>query len=583
MLLIRGILNSFGRGGDNGQRIRDGILEIMHRHKIPRRGSHIEQWHQKLHNNTTPDDIGICEAMIAFNQTNDMNKYWEVLSHHGISKERLASFERPVTMDPIYMPHIVNDLYDFLKILKSVHSGTDLITSIEAARSCLNGEVNKYLGDILVNMNNWDKISQIERAVRARVLINQTANRGDINQYREALYVDIALENYIRQLCESIIHLDISPKNLLRELTLLIDNASITIEDQEFSIASDDWKTISDRYMNTFESDKTQVLIIKAAADRIVRVLGTCVDTYNHLIDPKAKTLGEQFGADPETVEMFTEEIIRGSSLFSLSIILKKIDFHLRNLANLKPWQIISPLPHISGRLVNVSSLTEVAYEIFKEPTILIAKRVTGEEEIPAGVTGVISITELDALAHVSVRARNSKVLLAVCFNEEEMSNLENLIGQTVKLSMISGGIVAQISDEITVNNQETAIIKTEIKRPLPIENVAISFEEFGEGKTGAKANNCLVLRRSLPNYIGVPNSVALPYGLCERVLNYDLNSERLSRYEQEIEKLESLGHNSAEESLNTLKSIILELEIAHDDILNIQSQLDTIGTPRDQ
>ena len=50
-------------GGGNGQRIRDQILEIIHRHHLGEKaGTFIEDWHQKLHNNTTPDDIVICEA-----------------------------------------------------------------------------------------------------------------------------------------------------------------------------------------------------------------------------------------------------------------------------------------------------------------------------------------------------------------------------------------------------------------------------------------------------------------------------------------------------------------------------------------
>lgn len=88
----------------------------MHRHHIPRRGdTHFyEQWHQKLHNNTTPDDIGICEAVIAYLESNDMWKYWEVLHKYGITRERLASFERPITELPAYLPHIVNDMKDYL-------------------------------------------------------------------------------------------------------------------------------------------------------------------------------------------------------------------------------------------------------------------------------------------------------------------------------------------------------------------------------------------------------------------------------------------------------------------------------------
>ncbi len=58
--VVRRILGQVGRGGP-GQEVRDGVLNIMHRHRIKElHGTWLEQWHQKLHNNTTPDDIVIC-------------------------------------------------------------------------------------------------------------------------------------------------------------------------------------------------------------------------------------------------------------------------------------------------------------------------------------------------------------------------------------------------------------------------------------------------------------------------------------------------------------------------------------------
>jgi alpha-glucan,water dikinase len=37
------------------------------RNHIPeKKGTWMEEWHQKLHNNTTPDDVPICSAYITF-------------------------------------------------------------------------------------------------------------------------------------------------------------------------------------------------------------------------------------------------------------------------------------------------------------------------------------------------------------------------------------------------------------------------------------------------------------------------------------------------------------------------------------
>lgn len=80
------MLGTVGRGG-NAQAVRDEILNIMHRHHVKEvNGTWMEQWHQKLHNNTTPDDVGICEAYIAFLQAKgDNGVYWRVLSENGAS------------------------------------------------------------------------------------------------------------------------------------------------------------------------------------------------------------------------------------------------------------------------------------------------------------------------------------------------------------------------------------------------------------------------------------------------------------------------------------------------------------------
>lgn len=36
----------------------------------------LEQWHQKLHTNTTPEDVTICEAYLAFLRSGSMDEFW---------------------------------------------------------------------------------------------------------------------------------------------------------------------------------------------------------------------------------------------------------------------------------------------------------------------------------------------------------------------------------------------------------------------------------------------------------------------------------------------------------------------------
>lgn len=63
-----------------------------------------------------------------------------------------------------------------------------------------------------------------------------------------------------------------------------------------------------------------------------------------------------------------------------------------------------------AGRVVAVPALTDVQDKVYADATILLAQRVSGEEEIPEGVVAVITPDAPDILSHSSVRARNMKV-----------------------------------------------------------------------------------------------------------------------------------------------------------------------------
>ena len=58
----------------------------------------LEQWHQKLHTNTTPADITICEAYIDFLHSGDGGHFWHALwEKGGLTREALATMDHPIT------------------------------------------------------------------------------------------------------------------------------------------------------------------------------------------------------------------------------------------------------------------------------------------------------------------------------------------------------------------------------------------------------------------------------------------------------------------------------------------------------
>jgi alpha-glucan,water dikinase len=157
--LIRLMLATVGPGGE-GQRIRDEILNIMHRHHIKEVAGHfLEEWHQKLHNNTTPDDIVICEAYLAFLRSDgNRDRFYGTLQEGGVTKTRLESFERPIRSEPQFVPHLkaglVDDFETFLKTLKSVHEGTDLETALNMARNRLDADTGGLIATLQRRRND---------------------------------------------------------------------------------------------------------------------------------------------------------------------------------------------------------------------------------------------------------------------------------------------------------------------------------------------------------------------------------------------------------------------------------------------
>ena len=89
-------------------------------------------------------------------------------------------------------------------------------------------------------------------------------------------------------------------------------------------------------------------------------------------------------------IKIFTEEIVRVGSAASIPLLLNHLDPILQNIANLGPWQIISPV-EVCGFVTIIDDLLRVQNRVYDRPTILVANRVKGEEEIPDGVVVVLT------------------------------------------------------------------------------------------------------------------------------------------------------------------------------------------------
>ena len=133
--------------------------------------------------------------------------------------------------------------------------------------------------------------------------------------------------------------------------------------------------------------------------------------------------MGKEFQLSEQSIKTFSEEVTRGTLFFSLSMILKKIDPKIRESAHLGNWLVVSQgRSHGSrGWVEYVRELKDVMHKTYERRTVLLCERIDGEEEVPANVQAIVLIDGTDypdVLAHVSVRARNLKVMFTVCFDD---------------------------------------------------------------------------------------------------------------------------------------------------------------------
>ncbi|KAG1681344.1 hypothetical protein FOA52_007392 [Chlamydomonas sp. UWO 241] len=557
---VRTMLATVGRGGD-GQKIRDEILQIMHRNHVSEAKGHwMEQWHQKLHNNTTPDDVPICAAYIAFLEGGGNNgAYWSVLSDAGLTRERLEGFDRPLTHEPQTYDkagQLIPEFKNYLKILKAVHSGADMQASAAAAGNRIPDGARGYLGYVMSHLGSSQILPLMEAAVEARSELAPVLNGN-----RELLYLDLALEDQVRQAAER--GVSAAGFGAAAFMKPLLQNLCLSLGDnEELCYCLKTWEELPASVRSGGRLNKEDALQAVAVVNRIRRAISEVSDRIVTRIGAQSKAMGDACGADNWASELFAEEVVRGGPAFAVSLVISSVEPVLRNAAALGAWQVISPNP-ATGVVVVVSGLDVVQDKTYTVPTVLIAEQVTGEEEIPEGCIAVLTPDAPDVLSHVSVRARNMKVLFATCHDDGPLNDIRAMAGKTLHFTTTASGSVSfaeaqagELDAEKTKQDTAKSGLNLKISVPTWPGKWAVSMDEYKQGVCGAKSNNLAGLRGRLPPNIKLPASVTLPFGCYEQVLDMSENSKIKSELKALVSRLNAKPKQSLLASMASLVSM---------------------------
>ena len=604
-------LSCVGKGGSNGQKIRDDILHIMHRHKVKEvKGTWMEEWHQKLHNNTTPDDIPICEAYIGFLESGgNRDVYWGILSEAGLTRERLESFDRAIRCEPEDFPDkregLIHDFRDYLRTLKSVHSGTDLQTAASECHHVIdsNNELKSKMGYVLSQAGRGAVDCESARsfiwcAVEARAILHDVGAlydaQDDGRKARDCLYLDAALESQIRACAESAagyLRTDAGGWTSAAQLVepLLQNLCLSTGDNSELCYCLQAWQNLPANFKTNAALSKEDALLVSSVVDRMKRAVGDLSSSMAENLQPIAEAIGSRTDCDGWTVELFTEEVVRGGPAFSVSLVVSMLEPALRSLAELGSWQIISPAaePVLEcPQVFKAEQLYTCMNLSFPFPSVLVCDRVTGEEEVPENCLAVLTRDSPDMLSHIAVRARNENVLLATCHDEEEFSRIkENEAVPVERLAEMgdgsglaqwfavettaSGSVAYRRIDAPKDQGQRTgreapgmaAKRSLKISTPEWVGKYAVGMDEFADEVVGAKSKNLAGLRDKIPGWINLPASLTIPFGTFESILENHPENAQISR---DISKLTArrVVERDPERCLREAQELAMEVTI---------------------
>ncbi|KAH0756297.1 hypothetical protein KY290_026567 [Solanum tuberosum] len=600
--ILRMIMSTVGRGGegDVGQRIRDEILVIQRKNDC--KGGMMEEWHQKLHNNTSPDDVVICQALIDYIKSDfDLGVYWKTLNENGITKERLLSYDRAIHSEPNFRGDqkngLLRDLGHYMRTLKAVHSGADLESAIancmgyktEGEGFMVGVQINPVSGlpsgfqgllhFVLDHVEDKNVETLLEGLLEAREELRPLLLKPN-NRLKDLLFLDIALDSTVRTAVERGYEElnNANPEKIMYFISLVLENLALSVDDNEDLVYC--LKGWNQALSMSNGGDNHWALFAKAVLDRIRLALASKAEWYHHLLQPSAEYLGSILGVDQWALNIFTEEIIRAGSAASLSSLLNRLDPVLRKTANLGSWQIISPVEAV-GYVVVVDELLSVQNEIYKKPTILVANSVKGEEEIPDGAVALITPDMPDVLSHVSVRARNGKVCFATCFDPNILADLQAKEGRILLLKPTPSDIIYSEVNEIELQSSSN-LVEAETSATLRLVKkqfggcYAISADEFTSEMVGAKSRNIAYLKGKVPSSVGIPTSVALPFGVFEKVLSDDIN-QGVAKELQILTKKLSEGDFSA---LGEIRTTILDLSAPAQLVKELKEKMQGSGMP---
>ena len=555
--LFRIALSTLPRGGGNGDDIRLGILQIMRDNGIKEghrpgiEDAFIQQWHQKLHSNTTVDDIYICEAYLHFLHTGVWEDFWTYLfDNHGLTRDDLAEMKAGWRTEGIHgpaehLPHMIDPMKHFLWILKITHGGGSMDSAMDFAHGVLPEDLQYEIRDMLDNRDApWvpNKIVELRERLAGVWKYGPDCNR-------DVVLLDIAMEKFYRQRIEAMNTAGMTADDKLGALEAAVRNVCIGGDFDRMQMALEFLRKAN----GPAEANGGLVRwsaewgkAMDAALDNVALAMEHHMDELCSYAQRPAYSIGLNAEVDFAYLDNFGEEVVRGHSMFAVSKMIGEVRDEIRAAAGRSPWLIVSngsPEISLHAGIVQVVPLADIQGQDYSSnPIVALTAKLGGLEDIPPGVTAVITASPVDLLSHIAIRARQMNVLLAAMPDPGGWAELMSMSGEGVKIDIVGEEVIVKKSElgpaaAATVAGPPTGQY-IEGLTITPSANCPVWLVEpkdYADGIVGGKSKSLsnLGFSTTLSTYammsetmrggdLTVPTSNAIPFGSFEKTLRAD-------------------------------------------------------------
>jgi hypothetical protein len=133
-------------------------------------------------------------------------------------------------MEPYYEPAYLHDFENFLNLLKEVHGSADLVLMFDQSKYAF-GNNYQIFNEIIYFKDDWDTLKQIWRVTNGREILKNLIENAlnDHGKLRDLLFFDDALQLYLRQIIEKILHINLDLNNYISIIILNLINTFFII------------------------------------------------------------------------------------------------------------------------------------------------------------------------------------------------------------------------------------------------------------------------------------------------------------------------------------------------------------------